>query len=509
MYKSYELSSGITIICTFLLAVFYAGAQDPNPSMLSQLALGTLVAVGVALAVIFNPLTAVATSANSPRVQNIARSTIFGPALVILEGLSLGYLSSVWAIIVIAMSIAAAILVYTVVFPTVLYIPALVLGGIIAVIFIIRGWMKKELVNGLFLAMWTMVAALFLISMQGQGVAAGDPILFVLFGISLIGVGMLSHTGNNVSMDTFGPIADNANGIGELASEDFTPESRQIMADLDAAGNTTKAITKGVAIGSAVIAAISLFGAFFTDIERVLPAEAFESFERVINLADPRVFIGLMLGAALPYLFGGLLINAVNRAAGYIMAEVRRQLRIPEIMSGEQTPDYAKAVTISTKSAQDELIPLGTIAILAPIAVGLLLKEQGLGAFLAGVIVSGVLQAVFMANTGGAWDNAKKYVEDGHFGGKNSENHKASVVGDTVGDPLKDTAGPALNPMIKVMNLVALIMAPLIVQFTGMSWPIMIAIIACVALIVWMVRRSDRQEGSIEEDVFAGSHFCS
>jgi K(+)-stimulated pyrophosphate-energized sodium pump len=374
-----------------------------------------------------------------------------------------------------------------------------IIGGLIALCFIVRGFMKKDIVNGFFFAMWTMVGALFLISMQGEGIASGDPFLYVLFGISLIGVGMLSHTGNNVSMDTFGPISDNANGIAELASQDFTPQSRQILADLDASGNTTKAITKGIAIGSAVIAALSLFGAFFTDIERVIPAERFDDFERVINLANPTVFVGLLIGGALPLLFGGLLIKAVNRAAGYIMAEVRRQLKIPAIMDGSQTPDYAAVVTISTRSAQTELIPLGLIAVLTPIAVGLLLKEQALGGFLAGVILSGLLQAVFMANSGGAWDNAKKYVEDGYYGGKNSENHKAAVVGDIVGDPLKDTAGPALNPMIKVMNLVALIVAPIVVQYTGMSLPLLLVVAVCIGLIVWAVGRSDRQEGALED----------
>lgn len=500
MYKSYELSSGITIISTFLLSVFYASAQDPAGGMISHLSLGALVAVGVALAVAFNPLTALATSANSPRVQNIAKATAFGPALVILEGMSLGYLSSVWSVLVIVASISASILVYTVVFPTALYTPVLIVAFVVAVLFIVRGVRRKDFVSGLFFAMWTIVAGLFLISMQGEGVAAGDPFIYILFGVSLIGVGMLSHTGNNVSMDTFGPIADNANGIGELANEDFSPEARQIMADLDAAGNTTKAITKGIAIGSAVIAAVSLFGAFFTDIERVLPADRMGDFERVINLADPTVFVGLLIGGALPLLFGGLLIKAVNRAAGYIMAEVRRQLRIPAIMSGEQTPDYAKAVTISTRAAQTELIPLGLIAILSPIVVGLLLKEQALGGFLAGVIVSGQLLAVFMANAGGAWDNAKKYIEDGNFNGKGSENHKASVVGDTVGDPLKDTAGPALNPMIKVMNLVALIVAPIVVQYTGFSWPIALVVIVSLGLIIWSVRRSDRPEAAEESE---------
>jgi K(+)-stimulated pyrophosphate-energized sodium pump len=395
------------------------------------------------------------------------------------------------------LSLGASILVYSVTFPADLHLAVFILGIVISAAAIVRGYMQKNLIGGVFYALWIMVAALFLISMRKTGVDADERFVYTLFGVSLIGVGMLSHTGNNVSMDTFGPIADNANGIGEIAGEkDFSPEARQIMADLDAAGNTTKAITKGIAIGSAVIAAVSLFGAFFIDIERVMPEERLADFTRSINLADPTVFVGLLIGGALPLLFGGLLIKAVNRAAGYIMSEVRRQLRIPEIMSGEQTPDYAKAVTISTRSAQAELIPLGLIAILSPIVIGLLLKEQALGGFLAGVILSGQLQAVFMANAGGAWDNAKKYIEDGNFGGKGTENHKASVVGDTVGDPLKDTAGPALNPMIKVMNLVALIMAPIVVQTQtedATGWVLAVCIVG-LALIVWSVRRSDRQE---------------
>ncbi len=503
MFKSYELSSAITITATFLLSVLYAGRVDPSPNpaigTLSHLSLGALVAVGVGLAVAFNPLTAKATSANSPRVQKIAKATHFGPALVILEGMSLGYLSSVWSVLVIAAALMAAVVVYTLIFPVALYSWAIGIGLLIAIGFIVRGVMRKEIVNGFFFAMWTMVAALFLVSMQGEALATDGRITYILFGVSLIGVGMLSHTGNNVSMDTFGPISDNANGIGELAYDDFTPESRQIMADLDAAGNTTKAITKGVAIGSAVIAALSLFGAFFTDIERVMPEARIASFERVINLADPTVFIGLLLGGAIPLLFGGLLIKAVNRAAGQIMTEVRRQLRIPAIWNKEETPDYTRAVGISTKAAQTELIPLGLIAILSPIVVGLILKEQGLGGFLAGVIMAGLLQAVFMANSGGAWDNAKKYIEDGNFGGKNSENHKAAVVGDIVGDPLKDTAGPALNPMIKVINLVALIVAPIVVRYTNMTWGIFIFLVVCIGLILWAVKRSDREDNTIDD----------
>ncbi len=497
MYKSYEISSAITIISTFTLSILYAGSQAADGDVLTYLSLGSLVAVGVALAVIFNPLTSWATSAHSKRVQNIARATAFGPALVILEGLSLGYLSSVWSVLVIVAAVSSSILVYSVNFPAEWRLPVFILGVVISVVEIVRGYNRKDLVSGIFHALWIMVAALFLISMRDVG--AADRFVYTLFGVSLIGVGMLSHTGNNVSMDTFGPISDNANGIAELSGEqDFTPESRQIMADLDAAGNTTKAITKGVAIGSAVIAALSLFGSFFIDIERVLPESVVSSatYTRSINLADPTVFVGLLIGGALPLLFGGLLIKAVNRAAGFIMAEVRRQLRIPEIASGKKSPDYAQAVTISTRSAQAELIPLGVIAIAAPIVVGFLLKQQALGGFLAGVILSGQLQAVFMANAGGAWDNAKKYIEDGNFGGKGTDNHRASVVGDTVGDPLKDTSGPALNPMIKVMNLVALILAPLVVQTssTDSTLAVLITVVIGVVAIVLAVRRSDREE---------------
>jgi K(+)-stimulated pyrophosphate-energized sodium pump len=482
MYKSYEVSSGITITSTFFLAWLYAG----------QLSLATLVAVGVALAVAYNPLTSYATSAKSKRVQTISASTRFGPASVILEGLSLGYLSSVWALFVIVASLSASILVYSTAFPDEYKLPVVVVGLVLAVISLVRGQMRNHLVEGFFQAMWIMVFALFIVSMHE--VPSVHRYSYILFGVTLIGVGMLSHTGNNVSMDTFGPISDNANGIGELSG--MSDEARQIMADLDAAGNTTKAITKGVAIGSAVIAAVSLFGSFFSDIQRVDP-----TFEEIVNLADPTVFVGLLIGGSLPLLFSGLLIKAVNRASGLIMAEVRRQLRDPEIATGAKTPDYANAVTISTQSAQIELVPLGLIAVLAPLAVGFLLKEQALGGFLAGVIMSGQLLAVFMSNAGGAWDNAKKYVEDGYFGGKGSENHKASVVGDTVGDPLKDTAGPALNPMIKVMNLVALISAPIVVEYDGYSAGIVIGVAACIVLMVWAVRRSDREDTTALQEV--------
>ncbi len=495
MYKSYELSSAITITSAFLISYFYAG----------DLRMGVLNAIGVALAVVFNPLTAYATSWQSERVQEIAAATRFGPALVILEGMSLGYLSSVWAVVAIVVALGAAILIYSVALPAGIAIFVLYAAIVIAIGGAIwKTVQKKSWVDGLIFGMWTLVLGFFLYSMaplnsgdvlsefivDGQ-VTSEALFTFILFGVSMVGVGMLSHTGNNVSMDTFGPIADNANGIGEVAG--MEEEQRKIMSDLDAAGNTTKAITKGVAIGSAVVATLSLYGAFFTDIKRVWPTDVRGPYESIVNLSNPTVFVGLLIGGMLPLLFGGLMIKAVNRAASQMMAEVRRQLRIPAIWEGKETPDYTKAIEISTKAAQSELIPLATIAVLAPIVVGLLLKEQALGAFLAGIIVSGQLLAVFMANAGGAWDNAKKYIEDGHYGGKGTPQHDASVVGDIVGDPLKDTAGPAINPIIKVMNMVGLIMAPIVVEFSGFS-PLTIGIlIGGMALIIYAYTRSDRK----------------
>lgn len=521
MFKSYELSSVITIISAIALSYVFAPGNDVR--------MGVLVAVGVALAVAFNPLTAYATSAGSSRVQNISAASRFGPALVILEGMTLGYMSSVWSVLMVVAALVTAILAFSVELPEALKLPVLYGSGVLAVVlFIWRGVMKKNIMEGIFSAMWAVVAGLFLYSMAPVGLEGlNSPIegltinqsfvdfAYILFGVSLIGVGMLSLTGNNVSMDAFGPIADNANGIGEVAG---MPEgARQIMADLDAAGNTTKAITKGVAIASAVIAALSLYGAFYTDILRVLPPEAIETFELsdlALDLSRPIVFVGLLIGGALPLLFGGLLIQAVNRSAQKIMAEVRRQLRIPEIWAGTRRPEYAHAVSISTKAAQSELIPIGAVAVIAPIVVGLALKELALGGFLAGVILSGMLLAVFMANAGGAWDNAKKYVEDGHFGGKRTNNHAATVVGDTVGDPLKDTAGPALNPMIKVMNLVALIIAPIVVQtkYSDNAMTdvfIWVAVVVGLVAILLFVRQSDShvkvEESATGEETFSAA----
>jgi len=319
--------------------------------------------------------------------------------------------------------------------------------------------------------------------------------VFTLYAIAMIGIGMLSLTGNNVAMDSYGPISDNATGIGEMAWHDLddpeTRNGRQIMADLDAVGNTTKAITKGLAIASAVIAAVSLFASYIT-----------ETGLKSISISNTSVFIGLLLGGALPWLFSSLSIRAVSRAAKLIVEEVRRQFRVPGVMEGKVVPDYKTVVGISTAAAQKELVPLALISLTVPIIVGLLLQVEALGGFLAGIIVSGQLLAVFMANAGGAWDNAKKSIEDEPRNltentGKGSERHKASVVGDTVGDPLKDTAGPALNPMIKVVNIVSLLIAPILVSL-GTGWIPVLAAAFLIAIAAWALRRS-KQEATLEE----------
>jgi K(+)-stimulated pyrophosphate-energized sodium pump len=328
---------------------------------------------------------------------------------------------------------------------------------------------------------------------------SADPVVnftAVLYGVSLTGIGMLLLTGNTISMDSFGPISDNANGIGEMAGLD--KNARNVMDDLDAVGNTTKAVTKGIAIGSAVIAAVALFGSYLTDVNKVQQQAIDAGQQGVqlltgINVAAPEVFIGLLVGGVVPFLFSALTIRAVSRAAAQIVNEVRRQFRIPGLMEGKVLPDYARAVSISTTAAQKELISLGIIAVMVPILVGFLLGVEALGGFLAGIILSGQLMAVFQSNAGGAWDNAKKYIEEGNYGGKHSEPHKAAVVGDTVGDPLKDTAGPALNPMIKVINLVALIIAPIVVTTQPGSPVVLISMAVCAAALVWAVWQSKRE----------------
>jgi K(+)-stimulated pyrophosphate-energized sodium pump len=434
MFRSYEVSSVNTVLWSFLLAFLYC--HDWRMAMLTS--------IGVGLAVVFNPLTSYFTSTKKPPVKEIVEATKTGPATTILAGLSVGMESSVWALVVIAISFIFALMLY-----------------------------------------------------GGEGHAT-----YVLYAVAMIGIGMLSHTGNNVAMDSYGPISDNANGIGEMAWHDLkdeeTKKARQIMADLDAVGNTTKAITKGVAIASAVIAAVSLFASYITDVGRVQLQLGMPVLES-IRISETKVFVGLLLGGALPWLFSSLSIRAVSRAASQIVEEVRRQFKIPGIMEGTVQPDYARVVGIATASAQKELVPLAAIAVLMPLAIGLILQVEALGGFLAGIILSGQLLAVYMANAGGAWDNAKKIIEDEPRDlekntGKGSERHKAGVVGDTVGDPLKDTAGPALNPMIKVVNLVSLLAAPVIVKYSATEGGVSVgAFIVAVILLIgvgWAIRRS-------------------
>jgi K(+)-stimulated pyrophosphate-energized sodium pump len=428
MFRSYEVSSINTIVWAFVLAFFYANDWK----------LGALTTIGVALAIVYNPLTSYFTATKRGPVKEIVNSTKTGPATTILSGLSVGMESSVWALGVIVISFICALMLYS------------------------------------------------------------EP-LYVLYAVAMIGIGMLSHTGNNVAMDSFGPISDNANGIGEMAWHDLddaeTMKARQIMADLDSVGNTTKAITKGIAIASAVIAAVALFFSYITDVGRIQAQLNLPVLDS-IRISDTQVFVGFLLGGALPWLFSALSIRAVTRAAGQIVEEVRKQFRIPGIMEGTVTPDYGRVVSISTASAQKELIPLAVISVVSPLLVGLTLGVEALGGFLVGVILCGQLLAVFMSNAGGAWDNAKKSIEDEPRNllantGKGSERHKAGVVGDTVGDPLKDTAGPALNPMIKVVNLVSLLAAPMIVQ-TQPGPVLYIVCILLAAAIIWAIGQSKK-----------------
>jgi K(+)-stimulated pyrophosphate-energized sodium pump len=279
--------------------------------------------------------------------------------------------------------------------------------------------------------------------------------LLGFYGIALTGMGMLATTGMIMSLDTFGPIADNAQGMCEMAG--LSEKAAEVTGGLDAVGNTTKALTKGFAVGSAAIASSSLFATYFE-------ATGLTS----IAISEPKVFVGALIGGALPFLFSARLINSVGKAAFGVVEEVRRQFReIPGIMEGTGKPDYSKAVEIVTAAAQKELVIPAILVIVAPILVSLL-GAQALGGFLAGTVIVGLMMAFFMCNTGGAWDNAKKFIEDGNFGGKGSDTHKAAVVGDTVGDPLKDTAGPALNPMMKIVNIVALLIAPLVIMLIGL-----------------------------------------
>jgi len=408
--------------------------------------------IGVLLAISIDRLTEYFTGTEGKPVQEIRKSTRTGAATTILSGLAVGLESSVWSIFVIAATIFASILIF---------------GTI-------------------------------------PGITGAARVTYILYGVAMTGIGMLTLTGNNVAMDSFGPIADNANGIGEMAwhgqDDEKTKIARQIMADLDGVGNTTKAITKGVAIGSAVIAAVSLFGSFMVDVSKVQASMGVAVSDQLnsigIRVSVPQVFVGMLIGGAIPWLFSAFSIQAVSRAASLIVEEVRRQFRLG-VLKGTVKPDYKQAVAISTTAAQKELVSLAIISVVSPILVGLVLQVEALGGFLAGIILSGQLLAVFMSNAGGAWDNAKKTIEDEARDmvkntGKGSERHKASVVGDTVGDPLKDTAGPALNPMIKVVNLVSVIIAPIVVQYNKLGLAGWLTVSALCAAVLWAIWQSKR-----------------
>jgi K(+)-stimulated pyrophosphate-energized sodium pump len=425
--------------------------------------------IGVFLAIGLNKVTSYYTHTGHNPVKSLAKACTTGHATNIIQGFAIGYESSVSAIVVIAAAIMLSVLVY-----------------------------------------------------------AGTPPLFIAYGIAMTGIGMLTLTGNTISMDVFGPVADNANGIGEMGFEPKEMEAakpgsykraRQILADLDAVGNTTKAETKGIAIGSAVIAAVSLFASFIAviavgsedKIREMTNAQYFTEAGR-LTVADPVVFIGFLIGGAIPFLFSSMLIRAVGRAAFYIVKECRDQFRDPEIWEGTKKPDYGRVVDICTNTAQKELIGPGFLAIMAPLLVGFLLGPYALGGFLAGMILVGQLLAVFMSNAGGAWDNAKKMIEDGIYGGKGSDAHKAAVTGDTVGDPLKDTAGPAINPLIKVMNMVSLLTLGLVMSFNVMSpksgspevlWALKtiggMAAVLCAGVIAWAIWQSKREVAGLTD----------
>jgi K(+)-stimulated pyrophosphate-energized sodium pump len=325
-------------------------------------------------------------------------------------------------------------------------------------------------------------------AVYGAYLLGGGSIVLALFAVALAGTGLLTTVGVIVAMDTFGPVSDNAQGIAEM-SGDVRGAGAQVLTELDAVGNTTKAITKGIAIATAVLAATALFGSFtdaiHTAVAQVGPAAHGAGLS--LDISQPNDLVGLLLGAGVVFLFSGLAINAVSRSAGSVVFEVRRQFRDhPGIMDGTEKPEYGRVVDICTKDALRELATPGLLAVLAPIAVGFALGVGSLGAYLAGAIGTGTLMAIFLANSGGAWDNAKKLVEDGHYGGKGSDAHAATVIGDTVGDPFKDTAGPAINPLLKVMNLVSLLIAPAIVKFTfGASANLGLRIgVALLALVV-------------------------
>ena len=462
--RAFFTSAGISVVLCAIAAFSYlpgklsgltavpAGivkdAGDRDPRLIAI----TAVIIGIALASIIQLLTGYFTESKNRPVKDIVRTSLTGPATVILAGFTIGLESAVYT--------------------------ALLIG-----------------------------AAVF-----GAYLLGGGSVVLGLFCVALAGTGLLTTVGVIVAMDTFGPISDNAQGIAEM-SGDIDEAGARILTDLDAVGNTTKAITKGIAISTAVLAATALFGSF-TDSVRSRVGETGVTLENtvrnlqytgVLNVSDPKNLVGLIIGASVVFMFSSLAINAVTRAAGAIVFEVRRQFReIPGIMEGTGKPEYGKVVDICTRDSLRELATPGLLAVLAPIAVGFGLGVGALGSYLAGAIATGVLMAILLANSGGAWDNAKKVVEDGANGGKGSPAHEATIIGDTVGDPFKDTAGPAINPLLKVMNLVSLLIAPAIVSLSigsDSNTAIRIAIsLAAVAVIVVAVVLSKRRSIAVAED---------
>ena len=409
-----------------------AAAVDVNPRVL---AIGAVL-IGIVLAAAIQLLTGFFTEVGKRPVNDVAASSKTGAATVILAGISVGFESAVYSALLIAASVFGAFL----------------LGG--------------------------------------------GSIVLSLFAVALAGTGLLTTVGVIVAMDTFGPISDNAQGIAEM-SGDVKGEGAQILTSLDAVGNTTKAITKGIAIATAVLAATALFGAFTDAIKEAVhkavgDAEVALQYQGILDVADPRNLVGLIIGAAVVFMFSGLAVNAVSRAAGAVVHEVREQFRLhPGIMKGTEKPEYGRVVDICTRDSLRELVTPGLLAVMAPIAVGFGLGVGALGAYLAGAIGTGTLMAVFLSNSGGAWDNAKKMVEDGNHGGKGSDAHHATIVGDTVGDPFKDTAGPAINPLIKVMNLVGLLVTPAIVGFAlgdNTDYSMVIALVATLIIVYALIR---------------------
>jgi K(+)-stimulated pyrophosphate-energized sodium pump len=404
--RGFIVAGTLTLLGTLIFALAYVGNDHASAGWKCFGA----VAIGLVLAQLVSRLTEYYTGTHHTPVREIAESAETGPATVVLAGTASGLESSVYAVIAIAIAIAVA----------------LALGG--------------------------------------------GNLTFSLYLVALTGMGMLATTGVIVSEDTFGPVSDNAAGIAEMSGE-FHGEPQRIMVSLDAVGNTTKAVTKGFAIGSAVIAAVALFASFLETAGAELGVVAenlkdgvFKAIELQINVAEPKIFIGLLLGGAVPFLFSSLAIRAVGRTAGVVVQEVRKQFADGKIMKGEKEPDYGPVIDICTSASLRELATPALLAVLTPVVIGFGIDWRALGAFLAAVILVGQLMANYLSNAGGAWDNAKKYIEDGHHGGKGSDPHKAAVIGDTVGDPFKDTAGPALNPLIKVMNLVSLLMLPAIIS---------------------------------------------